>query len=105
MYTPGVDKDELPEPENRPRWEGPHWRMTAPFRSKPPVYGNDFIVNEDPQVLDKFYERVLGNGGDQMLPEEVKWLVVTHKSFDHGRRGYNDRMAFLGKTSTLLPEE
>ena len=32
-----------------------------------------------------------------MLTEEVKWLAVTHKSFDHGKRGYNDRLAFLGK--------
>ena len=31
-----------------------------------------------------------------MLTEEVKWLAVTHKSFDHGKRGYNDRLAFLG---------
>ena len=26
-----------------------------------------------------------------------QWLAVTHKSFDHGRRGFNDRLAFLGK--------
>ena len=32
-----------------------------------------------------------------MLSEETKWLAVTHKSFDHGRRGFNDRLAFLGK--------
>lgn len=31
-----------------------------------------------------------------MLTDEVKWLAVTHKSFDHGRRGFNDRLAFLG---------
>ena len=33
-----------------------------------------------------------------MLTDEVKWLAVTHKSFDHGRRGYNDRLAFFGIT-------
>ena len=32
-----------------------------------------------------------------MLTEEVKWLAVTHKSFDHGKRGYNDRLAYLGR--------
>ena len=54
------------------------------------------MVNEDPVQLDKAYVRVLGRGGEAMLTEEVKWLAVTHKSFDHGKRGYNDRLAFLG---------
>ncbi len=27
----------------------------------------------------------------------TQWLALTHKSFDHGRRGFNDRLAFLGK--------
>lgn len=71
--------------------------MVAPFRSKPPVENNDFKVNQDPETLDKIYIRVLGRGGDQMLTDEVKWLAVTHKSFDHGRRGYNDRLSFLGE--------
>lgn len=31
-----------------------------------------------------------------MLSDEVKWLAVTHKSFDHGRRGFNDRLAYIG---------
>ena len=78
------------------RWQSTPPRMKAPFRSKPPVENNDFPVNEDPSRLDKVYTRVLGRGGDKMLTEEVKWLAVTHKSFDHGRRGYNDRLAFLG---------
>ena len=34
-----------------------------------------------------------------MLTEETKWLAVTHKSFDHGRRGFNDRLAYLGMSS------
>ncbi len=73
--------------------------MMAPVRSKPPVLNNDFEVNADPEKLDKVYNRVLGRGGDTMLTEEVKWLAVTHKSFDHGRRGYNDRLAYLGKAN------
>jgi len=32
-----------------------------------------------------------------MLTEEVKWLAITHKSFDQGRRGFNDRLSFLGR--------
>ena len=55
-----------------------------------------FEVNEDPEKLDRVLTRVLGKDGDQMLTDEVKWLVVTHKSFDHGRRGFNERLAYLG---------
>ena len=36
-----------------------------------------------------------------MLEEEIKWLAVTHKSFDHGRRGFNDRLAFLGESTDV----
>lgn len=75
--------------------------MTAPVRSKPHVLNNEFPVNEDPAILDQVYVKVLGNGGDKLLTEEVKWLAVTHKSFDHGRRGYNDRLAFFGTKSML----
>lgn len=38
----------------------------------------------------------------------AQWLALTHKSHDHGRRGFNDRLAYLGKrildlqTSLLL---
>ena len=42
------------------------------------------------------YIRLLGRDGHKLLSEETKWLAVTHKSFDHGRRGFNDRLAFLG---------
>ena len=70
--------------------------MTAPVRSKPPVLNNDFEVNNDPVKLDRVYRRTLGEDGENVLTDEVKWLAVTHKSFDHGRRGYNDRLAFLG---------
>ena len=82
-----------------PRWASTPPRMMAPVRSKPPVLNNDFEVNSDPERLDRVYNRVLGRGSDKMLTDEVKWLAVTHKSFDHGRRGYNDRLAFLGKVA------
>ena len=77
--------------------------MMAPFRSRPPVANNDFVVNSDPRRLDDVYDRVLGKGGRAMLTEEVKWLAVTHKSFDHGRRGFNDRLCFLGMQAHLRP--
>ena len=89
-----------------PRWQSTPPRMMAPVRSKPPVENNEFNVNEDPSRLDKVYDQMLGEGGSEMLTEEVKWLAVTHKSFDHGRRGFNDRLAFLGtkaQTSPLWP--
>ncbi len=79
-----------------PRWQSTPPRMMAPVRSKPPVANNDFVVNEDPEHLDEVYDQVLGRGGCDMLTEEVKWLAVTHKSFDHGRRGFNDRLCYLG---------
>lgn len=48
-------------------------------------------------MLDNAYSSFLGKNGDTLLPEELKWLAVTHKSFDHARRGFNDKLAFLGK--------
>lgn len=73
--------------------------MTAPFRVRPQPYRPDeFRINTSSEILDEVYVNVLGKGGEEVLTEEVKWLAVTHKSFDHGRRGYNDRLAFLGKT-------
>ena len=56
--------------------------------------------NNDPAKLDQFYEKFLGRGGDAILTEEIKWLAITHKSFDQGRRGFNDRLAFFGMSST-----
>lgn len=72
--------------------------MRAPFSVNPPNANDDFPVNEDPEMLDRTLEAVLGASvrGNAVLEEEVKWIVVTHKSFDHGRRGMNDRLAFLG---------
>lgn len=89
------------ERAERPRWQATPERMVAPFRSRPRPLHNTFYVNEDPRLLDQVYIKVLGSGGQRVLTEEVKWLAVTHKSFDHGRRGYNDRLAFLGRTTVL----
>lgn len=59
--------------------------------------------NNDPARLDQFYAKFLGRGGDSVLSEEVKWLAITHKSFDQGRRGFNDRLAFFGEYLTRRP--
>ena len=84
------------EAADRPRWQQTPPRMQAPFRIRPAAKGGVFKVNEDPKRLDDAYVRMLGPGGDKVLDDEVKWLAVTHKSFDHGRRGFNDRLAYLG---------
>ncbi|MCJ1335833.1 hypothetical protein MMC09_001107 [Bachmanniomyces sp. S44760] len=89
-------------PQQRPKWAYTPQAMTAPYRSKPRAEYRDFRVNEDPDRLDRVYVNILGGGGDRMLTEEVKWLAVTHKSFDHGRRGFNDRLAFFGKRTVDL---
>lgn len=70
--------------------------MKAPFPFRIKDNAVEWKCNDDPQKLDQFYEVFLGQGGDTLLTEEVKWLAVTHKSFDQGRRGFNDRLAFLG---------
>ncbi len=97
LRTSRIIQDEYQaEHLERPRWQAAPPRMTAPFRSKPPVLNNEFRVNEDPERLDQVYINMLGENGHHLLTEEVKWLAVTHKSFDHGRRGFNERLAFLG---------
>ncbi|KAJ5182571.1 hypothetical protein N7492_000187 [Penicillium capsulatum] len=80
-----------------PRWSYTPPRTMAPFRLRFDSGRPEYNVNADPAVLDQFYIRMLGEKGDQVLSDELKWLAVTHKSFDQGRRGFNDRLAFLGK--------
>jgi len=98
--TPSRAPEHDIEAADRPRWQQTPPRMVAPFRIRPQPRGPVFTVNEDPRKLDDVFVRMLGPGGDKMLSDEVKWLAVTHKSFDHGRRGFNDRLAFLGAFQT-----
>ncbi|KAK4139543.1 ribonuclease-III-like-domain-containing protein [Dichotomopilus funicola] len=88
------------EQERRPRWSYTPERMKGPGFSinivKDPrrtIWHN----NEDPAKLDVMYNRLLGSKGHRMLPDETKWLAVTHKSFDQGRRGFNTRLAYFGR--------
>lgn len=87
--------------ERPPRWSQTPAGMKAPIQmdvAKKPE-NKVWAVNNDPKKLDDMYNRLLGPGGSKMLPEELKWLAVTHKSFDQGRRGFNDRLALMGMYS------
>jgi large subunit ribosomal protein L15 len=87
--------------DHTPRWAATPSRMAMPVRARPGPRQRQsppFVVNSDASILDTAYTSFLGKNGDTILPEEIKWLAVTHKSFDHARRGFNDKLAFLGKT-------
>ncbi|KAJ0299553.1 mitochondrial 54S ribosomal protein mL57 [Colletotrichum fioriniae] len=92
------------EIRQRPRWSYTPEGMKAPF--SPHITKNParsvWKVNEDPKKLDQMYVKLLGRDGDKMLPDETKWLAVTHKSFDQGRRGFNDKLAYLGRQAVIL---
>lgn len=92
-----------PDTDQAPR---PRWSYT-PEGLKGPGFSINVVkdpsrriwkVNEDPNRLDAMYNRFLGRDGEKMLPEEIKWLAVTHKSFDYGRRGFNTKLAYYGET-------
>ena len=99
--TPQLSEMEV-EGDSRKRWAQTPPAMKAPLRARsgPSSYQNSKI-NEDPKRLDAMYIRFLGGDGHKLLSEETKWLAVTHKSFDHGRRGFNDRLAFLGSHAEI----
>jgi hypothetical protein len=79
-----------------PRWSQTPEGMAAPVKARLRTVSGRHDVNKDPKKVDEMYRRMLGEGGGQMLSDETKWLAITHKSFDHGRRGFNDRLAFIG---------
>jgi large subunit ribosomal protein L15 len=88
----------------------PRWSYT-PERLKGPGFSINVVkdprrkvwkVNDDPKRLDSVYIRLLGRDGDKMLPDEIKWLAVTHKSFDYGRRGFNTKLAYFGECYVVV---
>ncbi|KAH8652309.1 ribonuclease-III-like-domain-containing protein [Xylariales sp. PMI_506] len=87
-----------------PRWARTPERMKAPFSPHITKNPNNskWHTNADPQKLDRALNNLLGKGGDRLLPEELKWLAVTHKSFDQGRRGFNDRLAYFGRQLAIV---
>lgn len=97
-----LDTQHHEEGEARPRWSYTPPQMKLPFNPRAVNPDSpEWKVNSDPKRLNQFYIQFLGRGGDQLLSEEVKWLAVTHKSFDQGRRGFNDRLAYFGAYSIL----
>ena len=88
--------------QERPRWSYTPPGLKAPYPVKIKNTDQVWESNNDPVKLDQFYIRFLGPGGDTVLSDEVKWLAITHKSFDQGKRGFNDRLAFLGRDSFLV---
>lgn len=86
------------EQEERPRWSYTPEKMKAPFSMRAKDPSKEWVCNKDPWKLDQVYNIFLGRGGQDILSDELKWLAVTHKSFDQGRRGFNDRLAFFGET-------
>lgn len=94
-----IAKELAASAEPLPRWSQTPPGMAAPIQMDTARNPQNKIwsVNNDPLVLDAMYEKLLGKGGSKLLPEELKWLAVTHKSFDQGRRGFNDRLALMGK--------
>ncbi|OJD27657.1 hypothetical protein ACJ73_00945 [Blastomyces percursus] len=90
------------ETPTTPRWKETPPAMKAPIRLRGGPDIPEYPVNSDPNILDQFYIRILGPDGDKMLTEEVKWQTVTHKSFDQGRRGFNERLSYLGKQIVQL---
>jgi len=81
--------------DRSPRWAITPAGMKAPVRTRPER--PNIKINTDQRKLDDVYVNFLGKDGHKLLSEETKWLAVTSKSFDHGRRGFNDRLAFFGK--------
>ncbi|KAF7884935.1 hypothetical protein EAF00_010753 [Botryotinia globosa] len=81
----------------RPRWSYTPPQMKLPFNPRANHDIPTWEVNSDPERLNRFYIQFLGRGGDEVLTDEVKWLAITHKSFDQGRRGFNDRLAYFGR--------
>ncbi|KAL2265932.1 hypothetical protein VTJ83DRAFT_5284 [Remersonia thermophila] len=98
--SPEASESATGQQQERPRWSYTPERMKGPGFSINPVKNPSRTIwhnNEDPAKLDAMYNRLLGSKGPDMLPDEIKWLAVTHKSFDQGRRGFNTRLAYFGR--------
>ncbi|PNS21129.1 hypothetical protein CAC42_3467 [Sphaceloma murrayae] len=101
--TTVLSSDDFPDapPSESPRYASeppqPPGQIRMPFRLRPLPAQPPFRVNTSSNRLAEAYAQFLGRGGDLLLPSDLKWLAITHKSFDHGWQGNNDRLAFLGK--------
>ncbi|KAM0723705.1 hypothetical protein Q7P37_000693 [Cladosporium fusiforme] len=105
-----------PSPDE-PRWKQTPPQMQMPFRLRPQPNQPVWKVNDKVELVDDAFDKFVGHAGGKgmrgrdVLPEEIKWQSLTHKSFDHGRRPFNDKLAYLGKrildlqTSLLLVQQ
>lgn len=112
--------------EGLPRWRQTPAAMKMPIRLRPRPKGPVWRVNASEEVLDRAFDEFVGHVGGRMKGSELldaetkvcasrmilssiagvlqkltrihhQWTALTHKSFDQGRQGFNDRLAFLGK--------
>ncbi|ODQ54071.1 hypothetical protein SAICODRAFT_70322 [Saitoella complicata NRRL Y-17804] len=75
--------------------------LARPFASTVPSHKaphplrirQNFDVNDDIEVVQAQIKKLTG----ETLPDAVAWQAVTHKSFAHGKEGYNDKLAFMGR--------
>lgn len=51
----------------------------------------------DPSSIQSTLARIGVPGGASSLPDPLAAQVFTHKSFNHGKSGYNEKLAFLGR--------
>ncbi|KIX07456.1 uncharacterized protein Z518_02109 [Rhinocladiella mackenziei CBS 650.93] len=86
------------EPESSLRWATTPTSMKTPVRTRPER--PTLKINTDQRKLDHAYMNFSGRDGHKLLSEETKWLAVTSKSFDHGRRGFNDRLAVFEQSGS-----
>lgn len=97
QFTTSLIRSDENSQTERPRWSYTPDQMKAPFNPRTKDPRKAWEANNDPEKLNAMYIKFLGRGGDKVLSDEIKWLAVTHKSFDQGRRGFNDRLAFFGR--------
>ncbi|KAK6440762.1 hypothetical protein LTR95_003012 [Oleoguttula sp. CCFEE 5521] len=95
--------ESLPLRSDEPRWQQTPPRMRMPQRIRPQPKQPIWRINDEAEPVDAAFDKLIGNAagrdvrGREVLDEEIKWQSLTHKSFDHARRPYNDKLAFLGK--------
>lgn len=70
--------------------------VKAPVAMRPRT---PYPVNTDVDKLNKVIERL--TGPEIELPQELKWQIVTHKSFDHGRQPFNQKLALFGTSGRV----
>ncbi|SMQ53712.1 unnamed protein product [Zymoseptoria tritici ST99CH_1A5] len=92
---------------DQPRWKSTPPAMKMPVRLRPEPSQPVWVINRDEEKVNAVFDAFLGplagkQKGRELLDEETKWLTLTHKSFEHGRQGFNARLSFLGRRILTL---